>query len=887
MNHAKAPGAKCNVCPLRQCDFVPPERNPSALFAVVGDYPMAEEVRELRPFMGFGGQEITGAFRQAGIQRGGVHWTTSILCSPPEGRLDRFLHSIRKKNKKIEAENRTRKKEGSEPLPLIPSPQQCCAPRLHQELDGFHNLVVCGTTAAKAIIHSSASIMALRGGPMELDRFNADGTHRALRVLPTFHPAFVTKAKRWTAVFRQDIHRAVRWFTSGSLEWSPPELIFHPPADQLAAFLSTPNVPYWTYDVETDGIECLTANLRCIGIGTPSAVVIVGFLSIDGRDRFYSPTEERKVVEVLKRFFEDDAILKAGHNSGYYDLIVMREQLGIDVKPNIDTMLLHRLVESELPHSLGFVGSVYTEAPSWKTNREGKKKAYGSETDEELHIYCGYDVAVTAAVLNPLWTQVKLRQQDKVSSCDHKLQKICADMHIVGMHVDQVERKKWEQKFLKETYERRSKVREVSGRENLNPASVLQLRELLFNEWRLDPQCEDKVRFTKNGDPSTSDDVLRSLLAIKTLTPIQRKVITEIRLYRRAQKLLGTYVTKLRYNTEDAWGGWDDDDTWMDKEWRDRYGLKKLGIVYPDTDRMHPGYNCHGTTSGRLSSSQPINAQNFPGSLRAMVTCAPGHVLVGADMDQLELRIAASRWNSQTYLEAFTAGLDPHSSVTSMAIFGERFEKAAIECGAGPFPWKTGTKFKGTAKNLRGLAKCVQYASQYSASVSTVHKVITQTEIDNGDGTTALPYLSLSVPEVRIMHDKWCEGAKFDLGWRQEIAAFKAYNFISEPIHGRRRDFLDGGENLSELVNFPIQSSAAALMNEAIIELAEIIPLHKWGVGTGIINQCHDSIVVECPIEYAEWVSQQIEAAMNRTHPAFPGIQFTAAADTSNKWSEV
>ena len=144
--------------------------------------------------------------------------------------------------------------------------------------------------------------------------------------------------------------------------------------------------------------------------------------------------------------------------------------------------------------------------------------------------------------------------------------------------------------------------------------------------------------------------------------------------------------------------------------------------------------------------------------------------------------------------------------------------------------WKTGTKFKGAAKTLRGLAKSVQYASQYAATVETVHKVITQTEIDHGDGTTELPYLSLSLREVRVMHEKWCEEAQFDVGWEQELERFRKFHYLDEPIHGRRRDFLDG-ENPNEIVNFPIQSSGAALMNNAIIELAKRIPMHKWGPG--------------------------------------------------------
>ena len=695
----KAPGARCDVCPLRECDFVPPETSPSAAFAVVGDYPMAEEVAENRPFMGGGGNEITGAFSRCGVQRGSIHWTTTILCSPPEGDFFRFLHLLRKRNKEIEKENKSRKKVGKSPLPLIPTPQSCCEPRLKAELSRFDNIVVSGTLAAKAVIHKSATIMALRGGPTELDRLDGEGRLQQIKVLPIFHPHFVVKARRWTSVFRQDVSRAVRWFQTGSLDWAPPEILFHPSPAQLQEFLSQPGVPYWTYDVETDGIECLSAQLRCIGIGTQRAVVIVGILSIDGNSRFYPAAIEAEIVQVLKRFFEDPDILKSGHNSGYYDKIVMREQLGIEVAPNVDTMLLHRLVESELPHSLAFVGSVYTEAPSWKTDREGRKKAYGSETDKELHIYCGYDVAITAAVVEPLWKHVQLRAQTNVSVCDHDLQKICADMHTVGMHVDQVERRKWEQKLLKETYERRAKIRTIAETETLNPASVVQLRALLFDRWQLDPMCDDKIRFTKNGDPSTSDDVLRAILAIRSLTPIQRKVITQIRLYRRSQKLLGTYVTKLRYTTEEAWGGWDEEDSWMDQEWRERYGLKKLGIVSPDTNRMYPGYNCHGTTSGRLSSSQPINAQNFPGALRAMVTAAPGHVLVGADMDQLELRIAASRWNSQRYLEAFAEGLDPHSSVTAYAIFGERFEKRPWNVEWGSFPGKLAPSSKELPRN--------------------------------------------------------------------------------------------------------------------------------------------------------------------------------------------
>ena len=199
---------------------------------------------------------------------------------------------------------------------------------------------------------------------------------------------------------------------------------------------------------------------------------------------------------------------------------------------------------------------------------------------------------------------------------------------------------------------------------------------------------------------------------------------------------------------------------------------------------MYPGYNAHVTNTGRLSSSKPINAQNFPKYLRSMVIPSPGNVLVGADMDQLELRIAAIKWGSAKYLEAFWSGIDPHSMVTAKAIFGAKFMQAD-----GWPSKKNNFEWSGTAYKLRQLAKIVAYASQYAASPETVHKVITQTEISNADGTTSLPYLRLSVREVRVMHKKWCEGAKFDSGWNHEIQTWRDKGYLEEPVMGRRRDF--------------------------------------------------------------------------------------------------
>jgi DNA polymerase I-like protein with 3'-5' exonuclease and polymerase domains len=76
-------------------------------------------------------------------------------------------------------------------------------------------------------------------------------------------------------------------------------------------------------------------------------------------------------------------------------------------------------------------------------------------------------------------------------------------------------------------------------------------------------------------------------------------------------------------------------------------------------------------------------------------------------------------------------------------------------------------------------------------------------------------------------------------------------------------------------------------MNIAIIRLAEEIPFGKWGPGTGIINQCHDSLIVECPESEGPRVAKLLEDCMNFTHPGLPGVTFTAEAAIGHAWTDV
>lgn len=865
---------------MRDGDPVAPELNQHGDILVIGEAPGEAEVQAGRPLVGPTGMELASALSAAGMTRGKLSYTNVVCCRPPGNEMARVLGMVQKENRAIRRENDARKKLGAPLLPERPSPADACFPRLWSEVQKYDKLLLIGGSATRTLI-GPTSVFDLRGAMMRaVEGVNADGRprfhfleghdplpdRRTWRVFPTLHPAFVMRARRWTGVFRVDIARAMREFL-GVSQWTPPTITLQPSLDQLRAFLYRPGIPFFAYDLETDGIEPLTANIRCIGIGTGTEVMVVSFLSKDHTTRFFSHAEESRYLDVIRSWLVDPAIVKAGWNSGSYDRCCVEAQWGVTPAPHIDGILLHRLVESELPHKLGFVGTYHVGAPQWKcydgetevltprgwarfdtlpadvevaewnagvvrfvqpharvdqaytgpmwrlrdavtdlvvtpdhkmiyrhagalrvapvqhlpvvgdlphatltgttwsrlenleretfdfsgrvycvsvpsgfllvrrngkvtvagnTDREGRKKAVDAENDHELAVYNAMDVSVSHRAISLLWEKVHLRDQQHLIAPDHKVQSICAGMHTIGLPIDPVRRAWWERTLTYGGKDKKGKtyiglfeylrgLREIVGISDFNPASTLQLRDLIFDRWKLQSPLPVDERTTESGDPSTADNVLRSFLSLpdNRIDPIHREFIRLLRRYRAVQKLLGTYIVKLRPNTMAADLGWDEEETEEEREERARYNETKLGIVDPRTWRVYTGWLAHGTVTGRLSSGKPMNAQTVPDALRDIFAPRPGHILVGADADQLELRVAAALWSCRKYLDAFDRGADPHS-MTALMIFGDLFRNAE---GLAKGVWDgdyyivdPDGKWSSVAKGLRVLSKRVQYA---------------------------------------------------------------------------------------------------------------------------------------------------------------------------------
>lgn len=689
-------------------------------------------------------------------------------CRPPDNKLDRIERQIAKLNKETAREVKDGETAAEEATFWI-HPVDACRPRLLRELQtaGITDIIPVGAAALRSFTHEKRSILDIRGGMMdgwmaamrgpnaEPQFVEAQGAYATMapmpgayrtRILPTIHPAFVLRARRWTRVFQSDLNRGFRWF-AGLVEYTPP--IIHggagsanptPSADWLYAWLRARDMAGW--DTETDGLEPLLAKLRCVSLasyaldanGVPTLggreAVVLPFLSkVAPFPRFYPQVEENRIRDVLAWWLsKESGRIKLGWNTLQYDAPVMWSNMRIwpDVDSSIDGLTLHRDVDPELPHGLGFVVSLIGKmSPAWKAART----ATTAEDDPKLHRYAALDADHTFDVVPKLVASVKERNQQRVYSFDRKMAGIVAPgLHRIGLRIDITRRDQHERMLLyggadpfdvealaeweaqgrpagawkwlgpswqpwprkmkgcpvklveaaDKTMQPRLHIRRgarygtnafpsylkelqlYSGRSDkdprgqFNPASVHQVRDLIYDQWNLPiPNgMNGKPKMTKGGDPSTDDEAIRALLTSPLVggkcecfkeyetnpwkwCAVCRpgKFLNALRRYRESMKLWGTYLKRLVpmahvfdpdefdfENVAAVRGSGESEDAALDSLNREdvdefeeveraaaemkKQREKVKGYLWPD-GCIRPSYNAHGTLVGRLSANAP------------------------------------------------------------------------------------------------------------------------------------------------------------------------------------------------------------------------------------------------------------------------------------------
>lgn len=170
----------------------------------------------------------------------------------------------------------------------------------------------------------------------------------------------------------------------------------------------------------------------------------------------------------------------------------------------------------------------------------------------------------------------------------------------------------------------------------INLGSPIDLPALMYSERGFH---FDVIKNNKSGKPSTDEETLTNLrLTVKN--PDSPKAIFLDRLLelRGLEKMYTGFIK-----------GWSNE--------------------VQDDSRLHGRFNIHGTTSGRLSSSEP-NAQQIPKTsvdpnIKLQLKAPKGTLYIASDFSQAELRIMAHISGDETYLNAFNSGQDPHLAIAA------------------------------------------------------------------------------------------------------------------------------------------------------------------------------------------------------------------------------
>lgn len=827
----------CNTCPIYKDteDHCPVVSKGTGDIAILGSVPSGADTVEGRPFVGAEGVELQKALSAIGLKREEVRLVNSVACTATHPKFTNYLARLASRNA-----SRKRKKQAPYPTPMA-----ACRDRMMADLEGCTKIIALGGLAASTLRGGKVSTMNIRGACEELEM-----PWGKVQVAYTMHPDLVLATPKWREVFQFDMARALRYF-NGELKWDAPEVKITYTVDEVKSQLSrlAQAGKLVAYDVETDGINPITAQLRCVGFANDELAVLVPLIGIDGEKRFFSATDEGEVKGLLREFLANPPVKLIGHNAGQYDRLNIESALGVTPKLAADTLLLHLLADNEMPHNLGFVGSYYTDfTEAWKADHT----AVHARSDLDLHVYCATDCCVTARVVPGVMRDVKRRQQTHLIEREHLLQKAAVGMQKLGLRVDWDKVNENEIAFEAEVLANKRICKEITG-STFNPLSFKQLGDLLYKEWKITPEKYSE----KTGAPSTDDDSLRTIFTKHELPQEQRKLIHSVRMIRRYSKLLSTYI-------------------------------RPLSAKYALADgRVHPSYNRLPAT-GRFSSSSP-NAQNVPGFLREMFIPEEGHIFVGADMDQIELRLLAEESKAKLLLRTIHEGLDPHNENMEI-VYGKSV------WGLDGAPKDRRMKGKGVFKATRGVTKCVFYAWQYAASIPTIHQQVVSVEDEEGK----LIYAHLGHRDIRdVVQGLGKALPEVPLWWEAQRRLFRKQGYLDDSLWHRRRDFRDK-EKLNELVNHPIQSAASAIVHEATLEL--LYGIKGWSTEgsefegllpfdfearTGLVNQCHDSLVFEVKEDDAEETAKKLEAAMNRRRIIEPLLTYTAEADIGVHWGEV
>ena len=239
--------------------------------------------------------------------------------------------------------------------------------RLREELTlARPNLCVAlGATAAWALLGRSA-IGSIRGTIAESSLIPG------LKVLPTYHPAGVIYQWSLRSTVLADLMKANSERRHAEIIRPARTIHVNPSIEDVEE--TTQQLLAFPPKLLSPDIETLNGQIRCIGFAwSRSDALVIPFINaLDGSHYWFDEETELRAWKCVRALLESE-IPKLGQN--FLSDLQYLTRAGIRSRNCLhDTMLLHHVLYPELPKSLGFLGSIYTNESAWKLlRRHGEK----------------------------------------------------------------------------------------------------------------------------------------------------------------------------------------------------------------------------------------------------------------------------------------------------------------------------------------------------------------------------------------------------------------------------------------------------------------------------------------------------------------------------------
>lgn len=531
--------------------------------------------------------------------------------------------------------------------------------------------------------------------------------------------------------------------------------------------------------------------------------------------------EASLILHDLQPFLENPHIEKITHDAKLAYKIFEKEKISLPATIFFDTLMEAYLLDSSAStHDLNSLALKYLGRRSvlWQevTGKGSRQISFHQVSLDQACLFAAEKAELIWHLHQTLWQRLTPLTGVKhvLENIEMPLSPVLARMEACGVLIDPDLLKKQGRELQKKVHELEQEAFSLAG-EQFNINSPKQLQEILFHKLKL-----PILQKTATGQASTADAVLQELALNFALPSI-------IIAYRSLNKLITTYTNPL------------------------------VEQMHVQTRRIHTTYNQAGTSTGRLSSSDP-NLQNIPVKtaegrrIRQAFIAPPGYKLISADYSQIELRIMADVSQDANLLKAFSNNIDIHTATAA-----EVAETSLAE----------------VTPEMRRQAKAINFGLLYGMSAFGLAR---QLGIEQKAATEYIERYFSRYPGVKAYMDNTREHAK-EKGYVETLWGRRLYvPDIRSQQHARQK----AAERIA--INAPLQGSAADIIKMAMINIDQWIRTDH--VRARMILQVHDELVFEAADQDIPLIIERIRQEM--TEVVHLSVPLQVAIGVGNNWDE-